>query len=157
MSAPPIYCIDTSSILEARTRTYPPAAFPTLWDRVEALIDAGRLLSPIEMLKELERKDDETRKWARAKSGLFVPYSPQQIATVTQILTTHPLLVDSSKGRSGGDPFLIALALIEGYTLVTEEVATNSPKKPRIPDVCIVYKVPYITFLDLVIAEGWTF
>lgn len=157
MSAPPIYCIDTSSILEARTRSYPPAIFLRLWDQVESLIEAGRLVSPAEMLKELEKKDDETRKWAKAQTKLFVPYSPEQTAMVTRILTTHPLLVDSAKGRSGGDPFLIALATLHGYVVVTEERPSGSPKRPRIPDVCGAYGVRYIAFLDLIVAEKWTF
>lgn len=135
MSALPTYCIDTSSILEARTRAYLPTVFITLWDQVESLIASKRLFSPDQMLKELAKQADETYDWAKSQSGLFVPLDPHQTATVTKILTTHPLLVDSTKGRSGGDPFLIALALLNGYTLVTEERESKSAKKPKIPDV----------------------
>ena len=157
MTAPPIYCIDTSSILEARIRSYPPAIFVQLWERVEALIAAQRLVAPFEILHELERQDDETKRWARGQSGLFVPLDRAQTDEVTRILRGFPLLVDSSRGRSGGDPFVIALAKIHGYTVVTEERLSRSAKRPRIPDVCLSYNVPCITFLELVLREKWTF
>lgn len=157
MSPPPIYCIDSSSILEARIRSYPPAVFVQLWTRVEALIAAGRLVASVEILHELERQDDETRRWSRSQSGLFVPLDRAQTDEVTQILRGFPLLVDSSRGRSGGDPFVIALAKIHGYTVVTEERLSRSPKRPKIPDVCLSYQIPCITFLDLVLRERWTF
>lgn len=157
MTPPVIYCIGTSSILEARIRSYPPAIFVQLWGRVEALIAAGRLVAPVEILHELERQDDETKRWARGQSGLFVPLDRTQTDEVTRILRSFPLLVDSSRGRSGGDPFVIALAKIRGYTVVTEEKLTRSAKRPRIPDVCLSYNVPCIAFLELVLRERWTF
>ena len=38
--------------------------------------------------------------------------------------------------RSGVDPFVIALAMVNQDTVVTEENATGNIAKPRIPDVC---------------------
>ncbi len=157
MSMHIVYCIDTSSLLEAWTRQYPRVVFPSLWEKIEALIATGRLCSPEEIRIELERKEDELGKWAKAQSGLFVPLSHDQTTEVSQILTDFQLLVDTSRGRSGGDPWVIALAKLHGYTVVTEEKLSNSPKKPKIPDVCNHYGIAYITVLELIRHEKWTF
>jgi hypothetical protein len=43
---PPVYCIDTSSVLVWFVDTYPPTIFPGLLARIEGLIDAERLRAP---------------------------------------------------------------------------------------------------------------
>jgi hypothetical protein len=54
------------------------------------------------------------------------------------------LLVDTVKGRSGSDPFVIALAASTNptMTVVTEEYVG----KVRIPDVCNAEKIEYCGF-----------
>jgi hypothetical protein len=89
VSAPPTYCIDTSSILEARTRSYPPGVFIKLWEQIEALIEADRLVSPIEMLKELEKKDDETRTWAKKQTTRFVALIPGLVPGKWGVIHRH--------------------------------------------------------------------
>ena len=53
------YSIDTSAILEAWRRQYPPDVIPALWDGLDSLIRSGDLRATEEVLHELERKDDE--------------------------------------------------------------------------------------------------
>jgi predicted nucleic acid-binding protein len=156
VSAPPVYCVDTSSLLEARTRRYPPEVFVTLWEKVEQLVAMGRFLSSEEVLREIEKKADETHTWAKNRRGMFVPLDRTQTTEVRRILGSFPLLVGNTTGRSRADPFVIALAKMNDYTLVTEE-RPGSPKRPKIPDVCAAWGVEVITFLELVRREGWTF
>lgn len=54
----PIYCIDTSSVLEWYIRTYTPAILPSLPERMEDLIAAGRLRAPRVVLDEIKPGDD---------------------------------------------------------------------------------------------------
>ena len=67
----------------------------------------------------------------------------------------YPRLVDTVKGRSGGDPFVIALAGIKRphMTVVTEE----SPGKQRIPDVCASEGIRCIGLADMIEQEDWHF
>ena len=53
--SPSIYCIDTSSIFEWYVRTYPPSIFPSLPERMEALIADGRLRSPKAVMDEIRQ------------------------------------------------------------------------------------------------------
>ena len=65
----------------------------------------------------------------------------------------HPRLVDTVKGRSGADPFVIALAATTNptMTVVTEE----QPGKTKIPDVCKAEKIECIGLADLIERENW--
>lgn len=157
MTADPVYCIDTSSILEARIRSYPPDVFATLWEKIEGLIAVGRLLASEEVLHELGRQSDDTYRWAKDQAGLFVPLDRGQTDEVSRIEGAFPHLVHRIKNRSAADPFVIALAKLRGYTIITEENKSTSPQKPKIPDVCTSYGIKCIKFLEVIRHEKWTF
>lgn len=57
------------------------------------------------------------------------------------LLAAHPNLADTTKGRSGADPFVIVLAKTTNpqMCVVTEEY----PGKERIPDVCDAQKTDH--------------
>ena len=112
------YSVDTSSILDAWRRYYPPDVFPALWTNIDRLIASGSLRATDEVRIELERKDDEVLAWAVARSDLFVELDDRIQESVTRILSVHPRLLDTRANRSGADPFVIALAQIEGCAVV---------------------------------------
>lgn len=66
-------------------------------------------------------------------------------------------LVDVVTGNSSADPFVIALAKRNNHVLVTQEKWTNSTKRTKIPNVCAHYGITYITVLELIRREKWTF
>jgi hypothetical protein len=74
---------------------------------------------------------------------------------VARIMKAYPRLVDTVKGRSGSDPFVIALAASTNptMTVVTEEFAG----KVRIPDVCNAEKMDNCGLADLIERENWKF
>ena len=76
-------------------------------------------------------------------------------AQVRAILAQHQRLLDTRKNKSGGDPFVIALAQVRRCTVVTAELATNSLTRPKIPDVCGALNVPGISLVDLFRQEGF--
>ncbi len=118
MSTRNIYCIDTSSIIEAWTRAYPRDHFPSVWERIERLIVDGRLRAPREVLDELERQEDGAHQWAKAQSGLVVPLNPEHAAEVQRIQEDFPYY-NTEVGFSAGDPWVIALAKLYKYIVVT--------------------------------------
>ena len=50
------YSIDTSAILDAWIRGFPPDVVPGFWERFEELIDIGQLIATEEVLYELKKK-----------------------------------------------------------------------------------------------------
>lgn len=154
------YSIDTSAILEAWRRRYPPDVFPAVWKRVEGVIDEGDLGASEEVLLEIEKRDDEVYIWAKErKPNLFVAIDEEQQGYVSVILKKHERLVDTRKNRSAADPFVIALAIAKECAVVTAEAATGKAEKPNIPDVCsaMAMGVRSINLLEFFREQGWRF
>jgi len=152
------YSIDTSAILEAWRRRYPPDVFPAVWKRFEGVIDQGELGASEEVFLEIERRDDEVHAWAKArKAKLFVAIDEEQQGHVSAILDKHERLVDTRKNRSAADPFVIALAIAKGCAVVTAEAATGKPERPNIPDVCSGMGVRSLNLVEFFRDEGWRF
>lgn len=79
---------------------------------------------------------------------------PMQIE-VGRVLSQFPRLVGEKKLRTSADPFVIALARIEGLKLVTDEKPTGSLMRPNIPDICQQLGMPWLGVLQLIRAEKW--
>ena len=105
----------------------------------------------------LKRKDDDVFNWAKNHREMFVPIDEGIQSTVTEILRDFEKLVDTRKNRSFADPFVIALAILNGGTVVSGERGTGSRDRPKIPDVCREWKIPCINLLQLIRREGWSF
>ncbi len=152
------YCIDTSAIITAWNKNYPIDVFPTLWSNLDNLIDTGKMCAPDEVLKELEKKDDEVLKWAKRNNKMFSSLEEDIQKIASEILIQFPNLIDeNSTSPSFADPFIIALAKYKGITVVTEEKFTTSPTRVKIPNVCAHFSVPCINLLDMVKELRWRF
>ncbi len=151
------YSIDTSALLEAWRRQYPPDVIPALWDGLDNLIRSGDLKATEEVLHELERKDDDVFQWARSRRALFVEIDAPIQTAVQAILRDHRKLLDTRKSRSGADSFVIALAQLNNATVVTNERMTGSADRPNIPDVCGALRIRCINILGLIREQGWVF
>lgn len=151
--------MDTSALIHGWQRAYPPKRFPALWTKLDELIDEGRLLATIEVLHELEKKADDAFAWAKdRKETLFREIDDDVQDAVVGLMQAYPKLVDTAKGKSGGDPFVIAQALAAKpfHTVVTEEKG-GSAKQPNIPWVCQDVGVTAMSLLAMIDNEDWVF
>ncbi len=123
------------------------------------MISEGSVRASEEVLVELEKRHDGATEWARAQVGLFVPIDDEVQDSVTRILNDHPKLIDTRRGRSGADPFVIGLAesAATSCTVITGELPSNNLNRPKIPDVCGAMGVPVIRLVDLIRLERWSF
>ena len=153
------YSLDSSVLITAWRRNYPPGVFPTLWSNLADLIDNGSMVASIEVRTELERKDDEVLAWTKDREHLYVPIDGETQRRVLEILAQFPRLIDIRRNRSGADPWVIALAQVRGLVVVSFEEKSNSATRPKIPDVCdgMPSKVECINLVQLAQREGWTF
>jgi len=149
------YSIDTSALLDAWVRYYPPDVFPSVWEKIERITNNGTLIATEEVLMELGKKHDEVYKWARDHGGMFVPVDGQIQVEVARILARHERLVDTRRERSSADPFVIALAKLESCAVVTAEKATGKPEKPNIPDVCSALGIRCMDLIEMFREQGW--
>lgn len=144
------YCVDTSGWLDGWQRHYPPDVFPSLWAKLDALVTAGEIISSEEVYLELERKSDDLHDWLKARKQLLVPLDEEIQIGATRLLSEHPRLVDTLRGRSKADPFVVATAMARTAVVVTGEIISGNLDKPRIPDVCQVKGIRCINFLQMI-------
>lgn len=157
MSAGTVYCLDTSALIAGYHRIYPYTIFGGLWNKIDDLIQAGRLFSSVEVYKELEYQEDALFDWAKERKRMFLEANLYEKAFLTQIASTFPGLATSKTAANTADPFVIAQAKIHGRVLITEELRLGSVKNPKIPLICQHFGVAYDPFLAIIKMEGWTF
>lgn len=152
--APP-YVIDTSIWIHVG-RHHPPDIFRSVWQRFDDICAVGDLVSPEEVLHELEHGDDILAAYLRARSGLFVPLDEAQMTAVADVVRACPGLVDEEAERGRADPFVVALARVRGGTVVTGERPRRSSTAPfRIPDACAHYGLPCLDWFGFLREVGW--
>jgi hypothetical protein len=147
--------------LDAWVRHYPLDLFPSFWDKFHLLAESKDGIA-IELIShELRSKDDGCYGWFKDNklSNFFVEISAPVEKIVTDILKdpNYQKLVDDRKGTYSADPFVIALAMVEGLLVVTGERTSNNILKPRIPDVCNSIGIGCINILELMRIEKWSF
>lgn len=151
------YVVDTSSFIGAWVRTYPPDAFPGLWENLDELVSRGEVLAPEEVLAELKAQDDDLFAWVKARDQhIIVQTSRAVMLEARAVLADHPELTKPGRGRGKADPFVIALAALRGWPVVTQEEG-GTATKPRIPYVCGARGIVVMPILGLIRAEGWSF
>ncbi len=150
------YSFDTSAIIGAWRRRFPPDIVPSFWERLDELIEDGSVRSIQEVRSELERKDDDVFRWAKDRDSLFVPVTKDVIESARHVMRQFPALV-SQNGRSAADPFVIALARLHGANVVTDEKPATKRGHVAIPNACQGLSVVCHDIFDFVRAERWTF
>ena len=141
--------MDTSSFVAAWREKYPIDVFPSFWEQLDLWAQESRLVSPDEVLRELEKREDGLWAWARQRAYLFRPLDSDVEEQLKIILSRYPRLVDENEDKPNADPFVIALALVVGAVVVTEERRSNRARPP-IPNVCDAMNVECIDVLGLI-------
>lgn len=151
------YSFDTSALIGAWRRNYPPDIFPKWWELFEESINNGLVRATEEVKEELSKQDDELYSWARNHHQLFLPIDELIQLEVKDILESYPRLVENKKNRTIADPFVIALAKINNAIVVTCENLANRPDRPNIPDVCRGLNIDYVDLLGFMRSMNWRF
>ncbi|MFA6039723.1 MAG: DUF4411 family protein [Candidatus Peribacteraceae bacterium] len=153
------YCMDSNCIIYMWSKDYGWYSFdifPSLKTNIEKMIQGGEIVSPKEVLLELNKKDDGAYDWAK-KCGLEHPIDADQTRIVSEIMRDSPELVDTKRMGEQADPFVIAMAEAKKWTVITAEKNSSRRNRPQIPDVCAARKVKCISILDFFREQGWKF
>lgn len=151
------YSVYTSALMDGWVRYYPKDVFPRIWDGMDELINEEILIASSEVLRELEKQEDELTAWALDRKHMFVPIDDDIQVAVTEILREYPRLVDTRRDRSSGDPWVIALARVRNCSVLTGERSTSKLEKPNIPDVCAALEIRCVNMLQLFRDQRWVF
>ena len=154
-----LFSFDSSAFIHAWHRAYRPKNFPSFWTNLEESILAGHIVTSTEVLVELGKKDDDVHKWCKRLAGaVSVEVDDEQQAHMQHIMGTYPRLVDTVRGRSGADPFVIAIARTRPKQIVVvSEEDFGKKDSPRIPNVCSAEKIRCLKLADFIENRGWSF
>lgn len=122
---------------------------------MDALIKAGRLMAPIDVLYETKKRSDELHSWLKARKAMFRELDDAVQVEAAQVLSRFSRLVGERKLRTSADPFVIALARVEGWQIVTDEKPTGRMHRPNIPDVCEQLGMTTFDILQVIKTEKW--
>lgn len=130
---------------------------PTLWERIDGLIQGGRLIATDEVLTEIKRGDDGLIGWSKKRKTMFVAPDKAVEEGVRRIVNRFPNFIPQrSPDGAWADPYVIALAQARDAIVVTGEKPTDAKAKSlHIPNICEALAVKSISFLDLIRREGW--
>lgn len=158
----PKYTIDTSSLLAMMNagEKYDKEVFRKLWDDFLGLCNKGKVISHIEVRKEIKEGGiKEQVAWAKEYKRIFQDYNLSAESDIIREIGSKGghfvSFLEQQKSKSThADPWLVAQAKVEGLILISEE-ATNSPKK--IPQICIAMGVRPLNILGLIQEESWSY
>ena len=132
---PDIYLIDTSAWLNIDSR--PDSEY--VWGLVVALIEQGRLVACAQVIAELRGSPIYMLRIkpyeAALQAGDRSSNDPSYLQHVGRIAHEHPGMCKATGVKTPADPYVVALAELEKYIVVTDETSTRRPNR-KIPGVC---------------------
>ncbi len=154
------YVFDSDSLIDL-FRHYYPERFPTLWEKFDALVSGGKLISVREVFNEIGSSEDSLANWAKEqKNTLFLESTVEELQFVGEIFQVRHFQAmirkqERLKGKAVADPFVIARAKISGAHVVTQE--KNTENAAKIPNVCDHFGIRWINLEGFMKEENWTF
>ena len=158
----PKYTMDLDSFVKIfrDEGAYTKKHFRTLSDKVSNLLIGGIIISHIEVFKEIEDgykesgRKDELYEWAKSNKNIFKDYNlPDETFKIKEVGDKFPMFTYQNKEKPNhADPWLVAQAMINNLTLITEEKKMGNS---GIPKICIDFKVRYIDLFGLIKENGW--
>jgi len=144
------FLIDSNSFMALYRFYYAFDLIPSYWGELSKHLESGQIVVMDMVKDEIDKGKDELAQWLDGTTRLQIcqHVTPETVAKYQEVLqhvATCGMYKDSAfQAWAPGyiaDPWLIAVALVHGYTIVTEEVKSGglSKKTPnkgaKIPDV----------------------
>lgn len=153
------FLLDSSILIEAKNRT-PIDVFPTFWSKLQEQIVAGNIVSSIKVKDELQRgnEDDELVSWIETlPDSSFLQIDNATMLKYAQVINwaeQNPQYNQAAKAEFANsdiaDAFLIATALSQNHTIVTNEISEpNRHNKVKIPDAAYAMSVSCCNLIDM--------
>jgi len=165
LSTSPTYILDANVFIEAARRYYAFDLVPGFWQSLEANAKSGKISSIDRIKTELERGQDDLAEWATHDfDHAFQSTDSDDIVSsyrdIMNWVSTQSQFSESAKAQfaNSADGWLIAIARVKGYTLVThEQLAPSESAKVKIPNVCQAFDVPYVDTFEMLRSLGVRF
>jgi len=153
-----VYLLDANVFIQAKNLHYGLDFCPAFWEWLIVHNAAGRVASIEKVGDEIEAGADDLSTWAAHRGPSFFLKSdeaiPPALRSVSAWVTRqHYEPAAVSTFLQVADYYLVAHALAHGNTVVTHEMAGNSRKRIKIPDVCIGLNIKCMTPFEMLRLE----
>ncbi|MDD2656863.1 MAG: DUF4411 family protein [Patescibacteria group bacterium] len=123
--------------------------FPSLWKKVEQMIDDGIIISHKEVYQEIIQGDDDLVIWAKDHKKTFKDYDLEnEPDVIKEIGRIDPKFTDQKKEGAHADPWLIAQAKVNNITIITQE------NKKGIPRICKDLGINCVNMVEFIKKEN---
>lgn len=154
------YVLDSGPLI-LLFRHYYPDRFPSLWQRFDALVTAGTVVSVSEVARELDGHEDRLSNWVHGNGAFFQKPTVAEmtfVAGIFEVAHFQGLIRQQERlqGKPVADPFVVAKAakLDDGCVVTTEKFKENAAK---LPNVCDHFEIGHIDLEEFMSLESWTF
>lgn len=150
------YIID-SDVLIGLYDNLPMETYETQWNMLKKYIEEGRIIICDAVFNEI-KKAEELKKWLNELKKFVVPcYTRDIIVEAKIIVNDYPKLIDINNPSDQSDPYVIAIAKMNNYTILSNESYGEGGKKTKIPYVCKKLSVDCLNTRKFYIEENWKF
>jgi hypothetical protein len=124
------------------------------WPLVIALITQQRLVAPAEVIEEIKVNESAWERLHTYEAALrgALTTGDSYLLLAGRIAWAHPGISGIRSRKTKADPFVVALAELERFTVVTNETTLKRPSR-KIPTVCKARGVQCIPLDDMLVAE----
>jgi len=152
------YLLDANVFIQAKNLHYGLDFCPAFWEWLITRNAAGTVLSIDKVGDELAAGADELTAWAAQRGNGFFRRTDAAVAARFGAVSAwvmgqqyEPAAVNTF--LQVADFYLVAHALAGGHVVVTHEVAANSARKVKIPNVCIGLGLRFMTPYEMLRIE----
>lgn len=156
-----IFVIDTSSLKILVTHFYQ-ERFPSLWEKVNKMIEEQGLISVREVKNEIEDygTHDILKDWAKDNKSFFHNTTNEEAQFMRRIFEVKHFqnniaYRNRKRGKPIADPMVIAKAYTHSGAVVTEE--KHTPNSAKIPNICEHFQIECINLEKFMEYHDWTF
>ncbi len=154
-----MYVFDSGAFINL-FRYYYTETFENLWIRFEELVNENKIISVMEVRRELENHGDKLADWVKSHTEIFLKPTQEEADIIKHIyynLNFEHNIKQQNRMQycNQADSFVVAKAKVMGYKVVSTEVYRHD--SARIPNICEYEDVEYLTLRDFMLAENWKF
>lgn len=147
------YSLDSDAPINA-WRDYPIEHFPKIWVWIEEMGKEEVLGMSEVVFRELEKGGDECYDWFKKRKIDFVHPNNDDVQRELDRLVNTYNNIGLITGKNEGDPFVVALVIVNDCLVVTNESMSNNMNGPKVADVCRAEGIQWIKFVDVIRREG---
>lgn len=152
------YLLDANIFIQAKNLHYGFDFCPAFWDWLLVNNQSQSVYSIERVGDELQAGADELSAWAAARGdNFFLKPDPLILPALAQVSAwvTSGIYEQAAVNTflQVADYYLVAYALAHQHILVTHEVAANTTKRIKIPNVCIGLKIKCMTPYEMLRRE----